>query len=115
MADLNGFSDYKGTEGRSVIDDGITFENPFTRDGKMQAENSLEKLIQDIKADPSGDYTLSEDLDTSGLNVQEAQYITEIFTGTLDGKGHTIYGLTKPFFYQVKDGDIKNITFQGER
>ena len=57
--------------------------------------------MSDIGA--SGYYVLAADIDASSFNGN----IT--FTGTLDGRYHTISGLTRPLFTTVNGGTVKNV------
>jgi hypothetical protein len=43
-------------------------------------------------------------------NVDAGSAITIPFTGTFDGKGHTISGLSHPLFNTVNGGVVKNVT-----
>lgn len=46
--------------------------------------------LQNIQSNPAGHYVLGSNIDASGFNFAPISF----FTGTLDGQGHTINGLT---------------------
>ena len=56
----------------------------------------------------SGSYVLTADIDASSLNVSLSE-----FTGTLDGKYHTIYNLKHPLFSSTDGAIIRNLNFEG--
>lgn len=72
---------------------------------------TLEGLIKEIEANPSGSFTLTRDYDASIITTNEATLIAATFTGTLNGNGHKIYNLTKPMFDTIESATIENITF----
>ena len=53
-------------------------------------------------------YKLGSDVSASGIGA-----ITTEFTGTFDGDGYTISGLTHPLFNTVNGGTVKNVTLKG--
>jgi hypothetical protein len=57
--------------------------------------------------DLAGTYELAADIDASGLNES-----LDEFKGTLDGKFHKIYNLSKPLFSSTNGAIIRNITFE---
>ena len=57
-------------------------------------------------SDLSGDYELAADINASGFNGLGE------FTGTLDGKFHKIYNLSKPLFSTVNGGTVKNVILE---
>ncbi|MBR2987802.1 MAG: hypothetical protein IKC63_07255 [Clostridia bacterium] len=63
---------------------------------------------EDFKTMTDGKYKLMADLDLS-----EADFTTiPSFTGTLDGNGKTVSGITKPLFGTLA-GTVKNLTLEG--
>ena len=54
----------------------------------------------------AGTYELATDIDASGFTSKGE------FTGTLDGKFHKIYNLSKPLFASTDGAIIRNITFE---
>ena len=59
-----------------------------------------------IQNNLSGDYTLAASFSLS--TTSNASYITGNFTGTLDGAGFNISGLSKPLFNKIGDGTSAN-------
>ena len=60
-----------------------------------------------IKGD--GNYKLANDIDLTGTNFASI----ESFSGTLDGNGKKIIGISTPLF-QTLSGSVKNLTLEGE-
>lgn len=78
-----------------------------------EVENvSLEKLIKEMEANPSGTFTLNRDYDATGLTSDGISFVSSSFSGTLNGNGHTIYNLSKPLFNELSSATIKNIMFK---
>ena len=71
---------------------------------------SAADFAEKIAANPEGDYKLTADID-----LADAEYVTiPEFSGTLDGGGNTISGLTVPLFGTVSgSAQIRNIVFDG--
>ncbi len=82
-------------------------------DGVAQNEvrpQSFDDLMESIKNNPSGHYTLKNDIDATEFKVSDNYYIDE-FTGTIDGKGYKISNLSRPLFNKLGSGaEIKNLT-----
>ena len=78
------------------------------------AENkSLESLLQEITANPSGTYELTQDYDASNMKSSGSTVIDVAFSGTLNGNGHKIYNLKKPLFNSLVDNaNIENIVLE---
>ena len=82
-----------------------------------QTEISTEAQLKAI--DLNGDYVLTQDITLSDNEWTPIGTKDSPFTGTLDGQGHTIKGLTvgnganddKAFFGFTKDATVKNIGF----
>ena len=55
----------------------------------------------------AGDYILMSDLNLTPPAPEKSTYIEGTFTGTLDGNGKTLFGLTKPLFDSI--GEAVNI------
>jgi hypothetical protein len=69
----------------------------FAAVGTVAAQDDISNAqeLQDIRDDLDGDYVVTEDIDLSGVNNFEPIGVEEDpFTGTFDGNGHTITGLT---------------------
>lgn len=66
-------------------------DDPDNPDAKpISTKEDLKAIANDL----DGDYILTKDIDISGENWTPIGTIEEPFTGTLDGNGHTISGLT---------------------
>lgn len=61
--------------------------------------------LQNVKNYPSACFKLVKDLSVSNMGLTT-------FTGTFDGGGHTLSGLTKPFATTLS-GTVKNLTLSG--
>ena len=66
---------------------------------------SITSLTQIV--DLSANYQITADIDASGFSSLDE------FTGTLDGKGHTIYNLQHPLFSSTNGAIIRNLNFEG--
>ena len=66
---------------------------------------SAEELAAAIAANPAGEYKLTADIDCSGWTTCD-------FSGTLDGDGKSIKGLTVPLFTNLA-GEVDNLTLDG--
>lgn len=71
---------------------------------------TMQSLIDKMKENPAGSYTLEHDIDAS--TVQGNDYLIENFTGTFDGKGHKIKGLTTTLFGKISGGTVKNVKLE---
>lgn len=86
---------------------------------QTQTEISTEAQLQAITNDLKGNYVLKNDIELSDAEWTPIGTKDSPFTGTLDGQGHTIKGLTvgnganddKAFFGFTKDAIVKNIAF----
>lgn len=70
-----------------------------------------ETELKNIDKDPSKTYVLDRDIiitDTTSSTI-----VTKQFTGTLNGKGYQIKGLSQPLFASVKNARIENLALQG--
>lgn len=74
-------------------------------------DDSLEGLVKKINANPSGNFELTRDYDASLISPNLSTAVAEKFTGTLNGNGHKIINLAKPFFNELEGATIKNIVF----
>ena len=88
-----------------------------------QTEISTEAQLKDIAKNLSGKYVLTQDITLSDAEWTPIGTSSDPFTGTLDGQGHTIKGLTvgnganndanknKAFFGFTNGATVKNIAF----
>ena len=103
-------------------EDTVQYENNIKQDklevtyGTIKngvAENiSLETLIKQIEANPSGTFTLTRDYDASTLSIKTSTLVTSEFVGTLNGNGYTIYNLDRPLFDTTTGATIENLTIE---
>lgn len=77
-----------------------------------------QELVDKIKANPSGEFTLENDIDMSGVDLTDF-CSNDAFSGTLDGNGHVVRnasvrytdGQDKGIFCTTNGATIKNIAF----
>lgn len=77
-----------------------------------------QELVDKIKANPSGVFTLVKDIDMSGIDLTDF-CSNEAFTGTLDGNGHVVRnasvtytdGQDRGIFCTTNGATIKNVAF----
>lgn len=80
------------------------------------AENiTLEGLLKDIEANPTGVFTLTRDYDASLITTNSDTIISSSFMGKLNGNGHKIYNLSKPLFNTLESATIENITLESPK
>ncbi len=77
---------------------------------------SFDKLLQDIRLNPSGTFTLSNDISASEVKIDDSKvaYLDDIeFTGKLYGQNgessFAILDLVKPLFNTIKNATIQNL------
>lgn len=83
------------------------------------AQTKISTEVQLKAIDLNGDYVLTQDIELSDAEWTPIGTSDRPFTGTLDGGGHTIIGLTvgngandnKAFFGFTKDATVQNIGF----
>ncbi|MDE6155783.1 MAG: hypothetical protein K2F67_05025, partial [Eubacterium sp.] len=107
--------------------DGAEKTEPIFKDGAYQISNGSElawfadatKTNSTINAALTGDIDLN-DKEWSPIGQPVSGYVTEAFSGTFDGQGHTVSGLyintSSAFyglFYCVYGGTVKNINVIG--
>lgn len=79
------------------------------------AENvTLEGLIREMEANPTGTFTLTRDFDASIITKNTNALITS-FMGTLNGNGHKIYNLSKPLFDTLESANIENLVLESPK
>lgn len=71
---------------------------------------TMQSLIDKINDNPSGTYTLEHDIDASA--VQGEDCLIPEFSGTFDGKGYKIKGLTTTLFGKVSGGTVKDVKLE---
>ena len=97
-------SDYTESETASmVLKNGEgTPDDPYVIYGSTDFTNFVSNINSGASA--SASYKLESDVSASGIDA-----ITTKFTGTFDGNGFTISGLSHPLFNTVNGGVVKNV------
>ncbi|MGN0305710.1 MAG: ZmpA/ZmpB/ZmpC family metallo-endopeptidase-related protein, partial [Lachnospiraceae bacterium] len=105
--DLEGYKTYVNAQ---VLDGAFVFygekENGSSR--VVPFIRPIQELIDMVSKDLTGNYTLKKDYDASGLSGSTAAILGS-FTGTLDGAGHKIYGLSTPLFEKLDGAVVSNL------
>lgn len=95
-----------------VEGDGYIFDKK-TNTYTVENENGLQAWATAVQTNASTNCTLEENITMSG-NASLVGYGTS-YTGTFDGNGKTISGLTQPLFDTIgSGGTVKNLTIGGE-
>ena len=89
-----------------------TFDIPSDYHGAYVTVTFVSTTVNQITSlddinDLTADYELIRDIDASGLTASLGE-----FSGTLDGKYHKIYNLSKPLFSSVNGGTVKNVMLE---
>lgn len=72
-------------------------------------------LIEALRAN-TADVRLGSDVYASDLSAGDANaYVTNDFTGTFDGQGFRIIGLSKPLFANTNNANISNLSLAGTK
>lgn len=77
----------------------------------LYTEEEFEQYLLDLESEEynlNGSYRLEGDLDLGWL-YQSIGTNLEPFTGTFDGNGHVISGLTRPLFGVIKEAEVENL------
>ncbi len=81
----------------------------------IYTEEELEQYLLDTASEEynlNGKYRLEEDLDLGWL-YQSIGTNLEPFTGSLDGNGHVVSGLTRPLFGVLEGAEVENLFLSG--
>lgn len=79
------------------------------------AENiTLEGLLREMEANPTGTFTLTRDYDAS-IITKNATSLISSFMGTLNGNGHKIYNLSKPLFNTLESATVENLILESPK
>ena len=97
-------SDYTESETASIVlkNGEGTPDDPYVIYGSTDFTNFVSNINSGASA--SASYKLESDVSASGIDA-----ITTEFTGTFDGNGFTISGLSHPLFNTVNGGVVKNV------
>ncbi|WP_337904881.1 ZmpA/ZmpB/ZmpC family metallo-endopeptidase [Mesomycoplasma ovipneumoniae] len=85
---------------------------------ELGAITTFEQLISQIRANPSGNFKLANDISAESTEIghNSKSYLENIdFSGSLEsleGKNFTIYDLEKPLFDNLNNATIQNINFK---
>lgn len=91
--------------------EGAIVEFGTVKDGEATTQYiTMQELIEKMKADPAGTYTLHHDIDASMVKADDELVTT--FTGTLNGNGHKITGLTTTLFGTLSGGKVENLILE---
>ncbi|MHA0261037.1 ZmpA/ZmpB/ZmpC family metallo-endopeptidase [Mesomycoplasma ovipneumoniae] len=84
----------------------------------LGAITTFEQLINQIRANPSGNFKLANDISAESTEIghNSKSYLENVyFSGSLEsleGKNFTIYDLEKPLFDNLNNATIQNINFK---
>ena len=81
----------------------------------IYTEEELEQYLLDTESEEynlNGNYRLEEDLELGWL-YQSIGTNAEPFTGSIDGNGHVISGLTRPLFGVLENAKVENLFLSG--
>lgn len=79
----------------------------------IQTEDEFQQYLLDEESDGynlNGRYQLDADLDLSWIETSIGTNV-EPFTGSLDGNGHVITGLSRPLFGVLEGAEVENLFF----
>ncbi|MDW2920862.1 ZmpA/ZmpB/ZmpC family metallo-endopeptidase [Mesomycoplasma ovipneumoniae] len=85
---------------------------------QLGAITTFEQLISQIRANPSGNFKLANDISAESTEIghNSKSYLENVdFSGSLEsleGKNFTIYDLEKPLFDNLNNATIQNINFK---
>ncbi|WP_337895838.1 ZmpA/ZmpB/ZmpC family metallo-endopeptidase [Mesomycoplasma ovipneumoniae] len=85
---------------------------------QLGAITTFEQLISQIRANPSGNFKLANDISAESTEIGQisTSYLENVyFSGSLEsleGKNFTIYDLKKPLFDNLNNATIQNINFK---
>lgn len=80
-------------------------------DQEFSLIRSADELFRKMSANLNGNYTLDCDLDASGT-ATSGYAVGGVFTGTLDGNGHTIYNLPTGIFTELNRATVSNLVLE---
>ena len=98
-----------------------TFESEYTHyiEKSVAANGNVyydfEDLVSAMQKDPAGEYRLGQSMSARNVTPNGNSYVTSEFTGKLlsvDGKHYSISNLEHPLFDTIKNGSVKNISFE---
>ena len=121
---VNGVPVYKVTAvADNLVDRGTdsTFTNEYIHyieKPKAHVDNvyyDFKELVDAIQTNPAGEYRIGQTINARNVTPDGNSYVTNEFTGKLlsvDGKHYSISNLEHPLFDTIKNGSVKNISFE---
>ena len=121
---VNGIPVYKVTAvADNLVDRGTdsTFTNEYIHyieKPKAHVDNvyyDFKELVDAIQTNPAGEYRIGQTINARNVTPNGNSYVTSEFTGKLlsvDGKHYSISNLEHPLFDTIKNGAVKNISFE---
>ncbi|WP_261446356.1 ZmpA/ZmpB/ZmpC family metallo-endopeptidase, partial [Streptococcus mitis] len=121
---VNGVPVYKVTAvADNLVDRGTdsTFTNEYIHyieKPKTHVDNvyyDFKELVDAIQTNPAGEYRIGQTINARNVTPNGNSYVTNEFTGKLlsvDGKHYSISNLEHPLFDTIKNGSVKNISFE---
>lgn len=121
---VNGIPVYKVTAvADNLVDRGTdsTFTNEYIHyieKPKAHVDNvyyDFKELVDAIQTNPAGEYRIGQTINARNVTPNGNSYVTSEFTGKLlsvDGKHYSISNLEHPLFDTIKNGSVKNISFE---
>ncbi|MCI5773652.1 MAG: dockerin type I domain-containing protein, partial [Erysipelotrichaceae bacterium] len=92
-----------------IRQNGYSFNMAFRdENGDHGAIASAQEFFDKINYDLDGQFVLEQDLDASMIS-KDGTAIKGIFTGSIDGNGHTIYNLPTTMFERLSGAKISNL------
>ncbi len=102
--------DYTTSQAGQTIEGAVVEFGTKSNDKVSTKYITMQSLIDQMKANPGGTYTLEHDIDAS--MVQGDDYLVPTFSGTFNGKGYKIKGLTTTLFGTVSGGKVQNVKLE---
>lgn len=121
---VNGIPVYKVTAvADNLVDRGTdsTFTDEYIHyieKPKAHVDNvyyDFKELVDAIQTNPAGEYRIGQTINARNVTPNGNSYVTSEFTGKLlsvDGKHYSISNLEHPLFDTIKNGSVKNISFE---
>ena len=92
---------------------GGTVSNVITRDCTVERLvtkiSNKDEFVEKVSAETGGLFELTSDIDFTGYTATTNAVITEIFTGKIEGNGHTISNLTNLSLFANFRGTVQNL------
>lgn len=86
----------------------LTYEDA---EGKHPLMKSAQELFEQMAAEPSGSFQLTQDLDASGISTSAAA-VAGTFTGKLDGNGYRIVNLPTSLFGTLNGATVTDLVIE---